>query len=151
MFSDMTFAVENATLWGMLARLGCEIIDLGGEFRTSEVKMAEIHLFAASGHFGYYSSGAFKRVTDRYLGVRFLIGGQMHEGWVRLTMKCGLDGVSGTITGYAFDTVPNETGLAAGQIRGGTAGTKAPEHAAAKPATLGMLGLGAAGLELWRR
>src|SRR5258708_13724567 len=95
--------------------------------------MVEIHVFAGSGHFGYYSSGAFKRVTDRYLGVRFLIGGQMHEGWVRLTMKCGLDGVSGTITGYAFDTVPNETGLAAGQIRGGPAGMKVP--AARRPPT----------------
>jgi hypothetical protein len=103
-----------------------------------------------SGHFGSTSKGAFKHVTDKYLGVRFLIDGQMHEGWVRLTMKQSFGDISGTITGYAYDTVPNETGLAAGQIRSREDATEAPEDAA-KPATLGMLGLGAAGLELWRR
>ena len=127
-----------------------EIIDVGGKFRTSKVGLAVVNFFAASGHFGSTSKGAFKHVTDKYLGVRFRIAGQMHEGWVRLTMTQSFGDISGAITGYAFDTVPNETGLAAGQIRSREESAEAPENTV-QPATLGMLGLGAAGLELWRR
>ena len=144
-----TPAIGNSAI-GKRALAKGEIIDMGGQFRKTEVGLAVVNFFAASGHFGSSSKGAFKHVTDKYLGVRFMIDGQMHEGWVRLTMKQSFGDISGTITGYAYDTVPNETGLAAGQIRSGEGATKAPEDAAAKLATLGMLGLGAAGLELWR-
>jgi len=144
-----TPAIGNSAIGKQALHKG-EIIDMGGKFRNTEVGLAVVNFFAASGHFGSTSKGAFKHVTDKYLGVRFLIDGQMHEGWVRLTMKQSFGDISGTITGYAYDTVPNETGLAAGQIRSREDATEAPEDAA-KPATLGMLGLGAAGLELWRR
>lgn len=131
-----------------------EIIDKGGQFRSSQVPMVALNFFAASGHFGTSSKGAFKHVNDKYLGVKFLIGGQAHEGWVRLTMTNSFGDVKGTITGYAYDTVANETGLAAGQIRSGNedavTGEAKPPAYTVKPATLRMLSLGAAGLPLWR-
>lgn len=145
-----TPATGNSAI-GKRALAKGQIIDMGGQFRASEVALADVNFFAASGHFGTSSKGAFKRVVDKYLGVKFSIGGQMHEGWVRISMKSSFGDITGTITGYAYDTVPNETGLAAGQIRGGTAGTTTPEDSTAKPATLGMLGLGSAGLEMWRQ
>lgn len=92
-------------------------------------------------------------MNDKYLGVKFLISGQVHEGWIRLTMTNSFGDVKGTITGYAYETVANETGLAAGQIRSenedATTGETKPPAYTVKPATLGMLSLGAAGLSFW--
>jgi hypothetical protein len=139
-----TPAAGNSAIGKRALKAG-EAIDLGGQFRSSQVEIAKENFFAASGHFGSYSNGAFKHVTDRYLGVKFLIGGQMHEGWVRISMKCSFGDITGTITGYAYDTVPNETGLIAGQIR--STGTSA---SSAQPASLGKLAKGAAGLAMWR-
>jgi hypothetical protein len=86
---------------------------------------------------------------NRYLGVRFLIDGQTHYGWVRLTIitEPGTSW-SATITGYAYETVANKP------IKAGTAATAtAPVQALRRQAgpSLGMLAAGAEGLPLWRR
>ena len=53
---------------------------------------------------------------NRYLGVRFRIDGQIHYGWVRLTVLTQPTGTwSATITAYAYETVPNKA------IKAGTA------------------------------
>jgi hypothetical protein len=84
---------------------------------------------------------------NAYLGVKFLVGSETHYGWIRLTTSCDTPGtVEGTVTGYAYETLP-DTPIAAGQIYSGTDEEKETE----KPATLGMLGLGSAGLPLWRK
>jgi hypothetical protein len=89
--------------------------------------------------------GPFAGVTA-YLGVRFLISGENHYGWVRLSTQCYAYGfVSATITGYAYNTVANQP------IRAGETGETAAKRQGAIPASLGMLGLGASGLPLWRR
>jgi hypothetical protein len=79
------------------------------------------------GSFGDFLSGRTDRNVigrwgndpqNRYLGVKFLINGQSHFGWVRLTVKSDkLLSISATITGYAYETVPNKpifAGTAAG-------------------------------------
>jgi hypothetical protein len=89
---------------------------------------------------------------NRYLGVRFLIDGQTHYGWVRLTIitEPGTSW-SATITAYAYETLPNKAILA------GTAEKPSAEAQAPKSLrnhggpSLGMLALGADGLPLWRR
>lgn len=90
--------------------------------------------------------------TNRYLGVRFQIDGQLYYGWVRLTVLTQPRGTfSATITGYAYETIPNK------QILAGTAQNSAREvqaqNGTIKPAgaSLGMLALGVDGLPLWRR
>jgi hypothetical protein len=51
------------------------------------------------------SRGPWLNVQNRYLGLRFTINGRIHYGWARLTTTgCPL---SGTLTGYAYETVPN--------------------------------------------
>lgn len=90
-------------------------------------------------------------VKNRYLGVRFSSKGETHYGWIRLTVTIPSDprdSMTGTITGYAYETVPNKPILA------GTAGlsTKAENDspASGRP-SLGMLAAGADGMPLWRR
>jgi hypothetical protein len=114
-----------------------------------------------------YSRGYWGGNTkNRYLGVSFPINGQTHYGWIRLTVTIDLDKngprMTGKITGYAYETIPNKA------IKAGTAATDAGTAASAteKPTatlqfleniqnqrgpSLGMLAAGAEGMPLWRR
>jgi hypothetical protein len=89
--------------------------------------------------------------ANRYLGVRFLIDGATHYGWIRLTVTTEPRGFSATITGYAYETTANK------RILAGTAGqdsadiqTQPKAESAGRP-SLGTLALGAAGLAAWRQ
>jgi hypothetical protein len=65
-------------------------------------------------------------VTNRYLGLEFLINGKVHYGWVRLSVSTGrrpffcvncLWGPVITLTGYAYENIPGQaikTGVAWG-------------------------------------
>jgi hypothetical protein len=104
-------------------------------------------------------SGPWANVSNRYLGLKFVIQGETHFGWARLTVGCpyASSTVAGTLTGYAYETVPNrpiltgkkrgpeEAHLIAEQSRSG-AGPGTPQ-----PPTLGRLAQGVEGLVAWRR
>ncbi len=93
---------------------------------------------------------------NRFLGVKFKVHGATHFGWVRLTVNTTTNGLlSGTITGYAYETVPN-TPILAGTAEKPTAEVQvldgAPEKGKSQSGpSLGMLALGATSLALWRR
>jgi hypothetical protein len=82
--------------------------------------------------------GKGKGVRNRYLGLKFVIHGKVHYGWARLSVTLGhhrqYDDVSGTLTGYAYETVPNKP-IIAGQITG-------PDVITVQPETLGRLARG---------
>jgi hypothetical protein len=86
---------------------------------------------------------------NRYLGVRFLIHGETHYGWVRLSVDTRSPKISATITAYAYETVPNKPILAGTAALGFE--TIAPDHteSVGRP-SLGMLALGADGMSRWR-
>jgi len=89
--------------------------------------------------------------VNRYLGVKFLINGETHYGWVRLTITTQPKGFSATITAYAYETVANKK-ISAGVASTSVAESQAESQAGkAVRASLGMLALGADGLALWRR
>jgi hypothetical protein len=97
----------------------------------------------------YYCRGPWKNATNRYLGLKFIIDGEVHYGWARLNVSCANVRVSGTLTGYAYETVPNKpivTGKTKGEVQAGgavhTQGAVAP--------TLGRLAQGSAGVSAWR-
>jgi hypothetical protein len=99
--------------------------------------------------------GPWQSATNRYLGLRFLIGGKTHFGWARLTVKAQVRGVVATLTGYAYETIPN-TPIIAGKTKGSDDSGIGESHAAlaapnSDPVTLGMLALGSPSLSIWRR
>ncbi len=82
--------------------------------------------------------GKGKGVRDRYLGLKFVVHGKIPYGWARLSVTLGhhrqYDDVSATLTGYAYETVPNKP-IIAGQITG-------PDVITVQPETLGELARG---------
>jgi hypothetical protein len=99
-----------------------------------------------------FYDGPWKDAHNRYLGLKFSINGETHYGWARLTVTAKR-GIFATLTGYAYETVPNKT-IMAGLRSGPLANTIAPEEMLApanQPATLGMLVRGADSLAVWRR
>lgn len=90
---------------------------------------------------------------NRFLGVKFLIHGQTHYGWVRVTVSTPvtIGGLTATITEYGYETIPNKrvlAGLASTNIGQTEARNRDDEFSGA---SLGMLALGAEGLQVWRR
>lgn len=83
-------------------------------------------------------AGHGKGVQNRYLGLKFVINGEVHYGWASLSVTLGhhrqFDDVSGTLTGYAYETVPDKP-IIAGQITG-------PDVITMQAETLGGLALG---------
>jgi hypothetical protein len=104
--------------------------------------------------------GPWAAATKRYLAVKFLIQGRVHFGWARLNVKAQAGGVVATLTGYAYETIPNKP-IITGHTKGpddksgvepvNPTALTAPTPDKPQPATLGMLALGAQGAPPWRR
>ncbi|MGH9493885.1 MAG: hypothetical protein ACRD3B_02710 [Candidatus Sulfotelmatobacter sp.] len=88
---------------------------------------------------------------NRYVGVKFLIHGATHYGWIRLSANFPASGdgqTSATITAYAYETVPNKP------IKAGSRPTASVDSVSDLKTTqpsLGMLAVGTDGLAIWRR
>jgi hypothetical protein len=107
-------------------------------------------------------------VTSRYLGLKFEVDGKTHYGWARLTVQLpGNYLINATLTGYAYETVPDK-GILAGQTAGGAdaaaVSSNSPDSDTSnssasvanpsdtpRPTSLGTLALGAGGVPLRRR
>jgi hypothetical protein len=85
---------------------------------------------------GYFYSGHWINVKDRYLGFEFRVNGQFHYGWARMTTHVRHTHIEGVITGYAYEGEAN-TPIRAGQTSG-TYDASLPQAA-----TLGTLARGA--------
>lgn len=99
--------------------------------------------------------GLWGNQTDRYLGLKFMIKGQAHYGWARLTVSCSNTTVTATLTGYAYETIPNKP-IIAGKTKGPEEVSFGESDASAAIRTLdraplGLLALGWSGLSAWRR
>jgi len=102
-----------------------------------------------------------KGVKNRYLGLKLTIKGKVHYGWARLTVSIGAPkthSIVGHLTGYAYETIPNKP-----IITGKTMGAEGIDNLVeplkpaslavptSKPATLGLLAMGAPALSIWRK
>ena len=111
-------------------------------FPVSHPFMVE-ELFQKGGPSSQYSDvgawvGKGDGVQDRYLGFRFIVDGKAHYGWARISVSIAhhrqYDDVVATLTGYAYETVPNKE-IMAGRTTG-------PDVITVPPGTLGRLALG---------
>lgn len=111
-------------------------IGSGEEFSHFATRMAHFYTYSGSVR---TSSGPWKNVKNRYLGLKFQIHGKTHYGWARLSVTVharGVYGISALLTGYAYETIPGKS-IRAGQ-------TKETEKIEAGSISLGRLALGAA-------
>jgi hypothetical protein len=97
--------------------------------------------------------GPWTNVKDRYLGLKFQITGKTHYGWARLNVKVSKTTITATLTGYAYETIPNKS-IIAGKTQGPD-GAAAEESSASplpklEPATLGALAAGSRRLLIWQ-
>jgi len=90
--------------------------------------------FVTRGENGNIYGGPWLNVENRYLGLSFVVNGKTHYGWARLNAAAGHYGVRGTLTGYAYETVPNKPII--------TGKTKGPDVVAVHSGSLGSLALG---------
>jgi len=101
---------------------------------------------------GPYSNGPWANVSDRYLGLKFMISGEVHYGWARMTVGKRFDHV--LLTGYAYETIPNKP-LKAGQTSEMPDADEAESPISwslpAQGPSLGMLARGHDALEIWRK
>jgi len=104
-----------------------------------------------------YYVGSWVNVKSRYIGLQFKINGEFHYGWARLSVQVQKYSTTGTLTGYAYETIPGKAiiaGATKGQDDAETTASLKIESLktnASKQAALGMLALGAPGLSIWRR
>lgn len=91
------------------------------------------------------NSGTWQKVEFAYVGLKFLLNGQVHYGWARIKFPYPSGYNYPSIYGYAYESTPN-TAIVAGQ----TSGTGSSSNTA-EPASLGMLAAGAPVVNLWRR
>jgi hypothetical protein len=92
---------------------------------------------------GFFHQGQWRNATNRYLGLKFAIQGQIHYGWARLTTNCSNYQCNALLTGYAYETIPGKS-IVTGKTHG-------KDVVTVEPATLGHLARGASGLSAWRR
>ena len=103
-------------------------------------------------------AGPWNNVKNRYLGLKFSIKGETHFGWARLTVTCttmfGNHTVTGVLTGYAYETIPNKA-IITGKTKGPESRDEEEGAVLTVPTpegvTLGTLAVGAPGLSIWRR
>jgi len=83
--------------------------------------------------------GYWDDVRNRYLGLKFVVNGKTHYGWARWNVMIHGQGrlryITATLTGYAYETIPNKP-IIAGKTHGG--------------ASLGALAAGASAIPAWR-
>ncbi|MFZ0416522.1 MAG: hypothetical protein WAM04_00340 [Candidatus Sulfotelmatobacter sp.] len=99
-------------------------------------------VYSQQGHINQ-SSGSWQKVEFAYIGLKFLINGQVHYGWARVKFPYPYGYNYPSIYGYAYESSPN-TPIVSGQTSG-TAPTQANAEAIG---SLGMLAAGASALNL---
>jgi hypothetical protein len=115
-----------------------------GVFQSQPVRMERAMWLSDSSMTLAY--GPWANVTNRYVGLRFVVNGKAHYGWARFTVANSgslTQGVSikATFTGYALETAadrPIPAGKMSGPEESGTSGS------------LGCLAIGCTGLDTWR-
>jgi hypothetical protein len=117
-----------------------------GQFLAGAGGMASEYFNGGRDHAGFlYGNGPWANVTNRYLGLKFVIKGKTHFGWARLnvSLSSGSSQVTAVLTGYAYETVANRPILTG--KKSGPDGQDNATPAVDPSATLGRLARGRKG------
>jgi hypothetical protein len=98
--------------------------------------------------------GPWANAVNRYLGLKFVINGETHYGWARLSVGDWEGTGKVVLTGYAYETIANKPIIEGHTSGPEEAGSFAPAELlapASTSASLGMLARGAETLTIWRR
>jgi hypothetical protein len=145
--------VEGGNEAGVIPQRGA--IGPGQRFTSSTINYGVFMATGGQYDGGYWFFGAWANQTDKYLGLKFLIDGQVHYGWARMTVtSTGFGNYTAVLSGYAYETTPNK-GIPAGLESGPDAPSTSIPATLGNPASqapsLGRLARGWDGLALWRR
>lgn len=117
---------QNASneIWGargVASALGSGVtIGPPGKFQAGHEFMGKEAFMAGSTSYSLYrSAGPWRQTTRRFLGLKFIIQGQIHYGWARLSVTATGSGMFGAISGYAYETEPDKP-IRTGQENGVT-------------------------------
>jgi hypothetical protein len=94
---------------------------------------------------GSRNSGTWQNVEYAYVGLKFLINGEVHYGWARVKFPYPGSVKDASIYGYAYESTANQP-----IVTGQTSGSSQGATKASAPATLGTLATGAVGIDVWR-
>jgi hypothetical protein len=66
-----------------------------------------------------YFKGNWINVSNRYLGLKFVVDGEQYYGWARMSVHLNKANheITAVLTGYAYENIPNH-GIPAGQTSG---------------------------------
>ncbi len=154
-------ARKNNEIWGSVRRASAlpAGVQIGPKrrFIASKKSMAVDYYADGTGGSGT-CAGLWNNVKKRYLGLKFTIDGNTHFGWARLNVTCttkyGYHNVTGVLTGYAYETIPNKpiiTGKTDGPEDDAQPAPASLKARTPNPAMLGLLAMGAPGLSIWKR
>jgi hypothetical protein len=107
------------------------------------------------GAYGPWKGNSFgtSSIKNHYVGLKFVIKGEIHFGWARLDVTISRGAViTATLTGYAYETVakrPIVTGETHGPAEVGRNSNQALPDST--PPSLGQLAAGAQALSAWRK
>jgi hypothetical protein len=127
---------------------GAAALKAGAQIGKAQFFEASATCMASFSLDGSFSDGAWPGAVNRFLGLKFEISGQTHFGWARLSVT--RSPYTATLTGYAYETVPDRT-IIAGKTSDAATALSVPATPDRQPATAGVLALGSPGLALWRR
>jgi len=94
-------------------------VRVGPKFRQGGFSM--VGVAGISGRLSVYygpwqGTKSNRTVKNRYVGLKFLIKGQVHYGWARLTVTVKYP-LSAILTGYAYETIANKA-ITTGKTKG---------------------------------
>jgi hypothetical protein len=136
--------------WAGRLSVGARIGASGHFYRGPQMAWAATYNCCPT-HTGPWDPYGPPSLSSGFLGLKFLIDGQTHYGWVQVSIIGNpqgypyLEGFRGVVRGYAYNTLPNQPILAGQTSDSDFVGEIPPQ-----PATLGLLALGAPALDIWR-
>jgi hypothetical protein len=151
--SGARFVQGPGTSWSIAPLKAGAIIGQGRQFGGS--RRGIVGTYGPYGGGTYNKHDGFKFGQTAYIGFKFLISGETHFGWARVSLRFNPDTPKHRLflqlSGYAYETTPNHS-IKAGQTSDSESmpGSDSLSETAGPMQSLGLLAAGVDGLQAWR-